>query len=111
MSTVCVFTQHVNDEPALVLARSWFGRNTSFVVCLSAAYKYTEDGYLMQQAMNCAKALGFWPPTKGEVTKLADQILNGLDALVAMPPAPEKKEAPIGEAKATINGETFEFEI
>lgn len=77
---------HVNEEPAMVIfpRRQRVGGG-AFVVCLSSAYKYREDDYLIRMAFVAANTMGMHPD-KSTVRRIADSIVEGLDDLVKMPP-------------------------
>ena len=85
---LCISHQYINTEPAMVI---WSAtrKTGAFAICLSAAHQYTEDEYLIFQAMSAAHQIGYSPKDKSVVRKIADLILNGLDELVRMPPEPE----------------------
>ena len=74
---------HVNDEPAVQIVRN----RCSFVICLSAAHKYTDDRYLLMQAMKSCEMLGLNPGNRSDVKNMADIFLHQLDDLVSAPPA------------------------
>jgi hypothetical protein len=80
--------QWVNEEPCMCILRAFNGRNSSFVIALSAAYKYTDDSYLVMQAMMAAGHFGMHGE-KSSAKIIADIILEGLDDLVRMAPEPE----------------------
>jgi len=110
MASVKRFYQHINEEPAMILARKRFNNGAAFVVGLSSAYKYTDDAYLMEMAMKCADTLGLVPYVKSELVKICDTILDGLDDLVAFPPedlAAGKLPTP-EDINVTINGESVD---
>ncbi len=80
--------QYVNTEPAMIVWSST-RKAGAFAVCLSAAHQYTDDAYLIAQAMNAAQQIGYSPLEKSIVGKIADLFQSGLDELVRMPPEPE----------------------
>jgi hypothetical protein len=84
---LCISHQYVNTEPAMII---WSATRKAgaFAICLSAAHQYTEDEYLVFQAMSAAHQIGYSPKDKSVVGKIADLILSGLDDLVRMPPEP-----------------------
>lgn len=108
---IIVSRQYVNSEPALVL---WPKRPTAragaFVICLSAAFKYAEDDYLIEQSMKAAEVMGMFP-TKQTVYRIADAINSSLDDLVAMKPEPEDEKKSAGEGRLIANGKTIDFEM
>lgn len=83
--------QWVEGEPAMCILRASMGRKSAFVVCLSAAWQYREPAYLIKQSMTAAKVLGM-EMNKSAVHKIADTILDNLDALVRLAPEPEEAE-------------------
>lgn len=108
---IIVSRQYVNSEPALVL---WPKRPTAragaFVICLSAAFKYAEDDYLIEQSMKAAEVMGMFP-TKQTVYRIADAINSSLDDLVSMKPEPEDEKKSAGEGKLITGGRTIDFEM
>lgn len=82
---VLVFYEHVNDEPAMILARQVMGQGYSYIIGLSAAHQYTDDHYLMASAHKAAEVLGLGTD-RSTVVHLADAILDYLGDLVRMPP-------------------------
>lgn len=114
---ICASFQYVNDESAMCLfpaiKRSHSG---SFIICESAAHKYTNDYYLIQQAMKAAEVMGM-DTTRQTVVRIADCILVWLDDLLMMPPKPDDvvehaaQKALGAEATMTINGESKTFEV
>ncbi len=109
---IVVSYQYVNEEPALVLfpvrKRTESG---AFVVCLSAAFKYVDDKYLMQQASQAAQVMGIYA-TKSELVSIASLLNDSLDDLVKMKPEPEKEKKTYGEGSLeTADGKTVEFEL
>lgn len=109
---VCSF-QWVNDEPAMILwpkVRRTLA-NGAYVICLSAAYKYADTGYLVRAAFEAAQTMGF-EESRMTAMKIADIIIEGLPDLVEMPPTPQswkeqKAEEQIGEMLIKVNGETI----
>lgn len=121
MSTVKVWLQHVNEEPAICFGRVRFMAKTAYVICLSSAYKFTDDDYLLKTAFKIAKQLGLEPVTQGEAIKIADTIMQSLDALISYKPETneqikmrEKQEAfgrgYTAEGVLKINDEEIEFQ-
>lgn len=119
-SNIVAFHQNVqldtsdpnSDEPCLILARRAFNKGCSFVIPLSAAWKYTDDQYLMQQAMLCAEVLLMQPIIKSEVIGIADTIMNGIDGLVKLEPRSfeeARRRAPQTEGTVTINGKPIDL--
>ena len=109
---IVVGYQYVQNEPALVM---WplrpSARSGAYVVCLSSAFKYAEDDYLVQQAMKACEVMGLFP-TKQQVYRIATAIQDNLDELVRM--KPEQQDAPVavGEGKLILpNGKTIDFEM
>lgn len=122
MSSVIRFYQYVNDEPAMIIARKRFDRGSAYVMCLSAAHEVLDmpgqrkDEGIMKKAMICAKQLGI--TTRQETFKIADIILEGLDALLKMPDweliedkvSVRQDVKGILSAQFSVNSETFEID-
>lgn len=110
---VCSF-QFVNEEPAMVL----FPKNRrtltngAFVLCLSAAFKYTNPYYLVRQSFAAAQQLGF-DDSKFAAHQIADIIIEGIPDLIAMPPVPtpeQKLDEAIGEMLLKVDGKVIKHE-
>ena len=88
----------------------------AFIICESAAYKYTDDLYLMSQAIKAAQIMGM-DDTKSTVIRIADCIMVWMDDLMMMPPKPEDlveesaRKAIAEEATVTINGDSKTFKV
>lgn len=95
---VVVFYQHINDEPAMILARYSGGYGRSFVIGLSVAHEYTDDYYLMHQARVAADHLGLGTD-KSTVVQLADAIQDYMGDLVWAEP-PERSQEDIDRQAA-----------
>lgn len=111
---VIVGYQYVNGEPALVL---WPARPTArsgaYVVCLSVAWKYAEDAYLVQQAAKACEVMQMFP-AKQTVYNIATAIHDNLEELVRMKPEPtlEGEDKAVGEGVLLMpNGKKIHFEI
>lgn len=82
------FTE-MKDEPALLIGRE--GKDRSYVIFLGMAYKFadldTGDKYLIETAIRVAELLEI-DQNRSTVKRIADAILNHLEELVKMPPAP-----------------------
>jgi len=114
---ICASFQYVNDEPAMCLFPAVKRMNSgAFIICESAAYKYTNERYLMLQAMKASRVMGM-DDTKHTILRIADCILLWLDDLLMMPPKPEDmvehaaQKALAGEATLSINGQSKTFEV
>ena len=96
---IVVCYQYVQGEPALVIfpLRPRV-QKTGFIICLSAAYKYTDDVYLVQQAYKAAEILGMGTESF-TVYNMARAIEENLEDLVMMKPEPEEKPQVIGEGQ------------
>jgi len=110
---VCSF-QWVNEEPAMVLFPKVKRTltNGAFVLCLSAAFKYTNINYLVSQSFAAAKQMGF-EASKFSAHQIADVIIEGLPDLIEMPPEPtqeQKVEQAIGEMLVKVDGKTIRHE-
>lgn len=110
---VCSY-QWVNEEPAMVLypkIKRTF-TNGAFVLCLSAAFKYTNVNYLVAQSFAAAKQLGF-EDSKFVAHQIADIIIEGIPDLIEMPPMPsqeQKLQESIGEMLLKVDGEIIKHE-
>ncbi len=108
--------QWVNDEPAMILwpKNPRMQHPGAFVICLSAAWKYTDIKYLIAQAHEAAEVMGM-DTTKYIIQRIADVILDGLPDLCEMPPDMSAlrdnsvKEA-IGEMTIKDNGRLIHAE-
>ncbi|MFA6039883.1 MAG: hypothetical protein WC733_00085 [Methylophilus sp.] len=109
---VVMSLQWVNDEPAMVI---WpkiprTSQNSAYCICLSSAYKYTDDEYLVQQAAICAEVIGLGV-SGFSIKRIADVILNNLQDLAEMPleqmVMPKEKGVAVGEMVLKLNGETI----
>lgn len=109
---IVVGYQYVNDEPALVLWPARPGnRAGAYVICLSSAWKYVEDGYLIAQAFKACEVMGIFP-TKQQVHRIATAIEDNLDELVRMKPMQADAPVAVGEGKLILpNGNTIDFEM
>ena len=110
---VCSF-QWVNGERAMVLfpKHKRALTNGAFVLCDSAAYKYTDVRYLVAQSFAAAKQMGF-DDSKFAAHQIADIIIEGLADLIEMPPMPTKEqklEESIGEMLIKVDGKVIKHE-
>jgi hypothetical protein len=82
----------VNGEPAMVMfpLRRKDGVG-AFVVCLSALHKYTDDWYLIDQAVKAAEVMGMGRD-KSTIYRIADAINDAIIDLCRMPPEPVREE-------------------
>lgn len=96
---IVVCCQYVNHEPALTIfpLRPRI-KKTGFIICLSAAHKYTDDNYLVAQARLAAEITGMGTD-KFTVMNMANAINENLEDLVKMPPEPQEKPEVIGEGQ------------
>ena len=96
---IVVCRQYVNHEPALVIfpLRPRV-QKTGFIICLSAAYKYTDDVYLVKQAYKAAEITGLGTDSF-TVYNMARAIEENLEDLVMMKPEPEEIPQVIGEGQ------------
>lgn len=109
---IVVALQYVNGEPALVIFpfRQRIEK-TGFIICLSAAHKYTNDVYLVQQAYRAAEMLGMGTE-RFTVYNMANAIEENLDDLVQMKPEPEEKPKVIGEGQIVgASGKPIHFDV
>jgi len=104
--------QYVNKEPAMVIfpRRKRESCKGAFIVLLSAAYKYTDQVYLLSQSFFAADLMGMFPD-KATVFRIADTIYEGLGELCMMKPEPEKEKKVIGEGTLVIGGDKQTFEL
>lgn len=110
---IVVSYQYANGEPALVLwPKRPTARSGAFCICLSSAFKYAEDAYLVEQAAKACEVLQLFP-TKQTVFQIASAIQDNLDELVKMKPEPTiGKPESVGEGKLFLpNGNSIHFEI
>jgi hypothetical protein len=110
---IVVGYQYVNDEPALVMwpARPGSQKCGAFVVCLSSAFKYVDDDYLVKQVFKACEVMGLFA-TKQQVYRIATAIQDNLDELVRMKPEQKEKPVSVGEGKLILpNGKTINFEM
>jgi len=110
---VCAY-QWVNEEPAMVLfpKQRRTLTNGAFVLCLSAAFKYTNVNYLVSQSFAAAKQLGF-EDSKFVAHQIADIIIEGIPDLIEMPPEPSQEhkfEEAIGEMLLKVDGQVIKHE-
>lgn len=110
--------QWVNKEPAMVLypARRRSLENGAFAICLSAAFKYDDVRYLVQQSIQAAKVMGM-DESKYTIHRIGTAIHDGLLDLIKMPPEPTwhkdlDKGDVIAELEIRADGKTIkEHEI
>ena len=107
---VCSF-QYVNEEPAMVLFPRHTKRGGAYVICLSAAYKYTDEKYLLSQAITASEVMGMGTG-KSTVLRIAEVIVSGLQDMIEMKPEPEDEKPSLGEGALIVDGKTIsEFEV
>lgn len=115
VSGIVRFYQNVQGEESMVLGRRTNGRGCSWVIPLSSAYRYADEEWLIPTLPVIMNHLGIFNPTRGELMKLADLIIDGIDDLVKTPPeefeamARRSRGRPI-EGVANIGGTIIEFE-
>lgn len=109
---IVVCYQYVNHEPALVIfPHRPRIQKTGFIVCLSAAHKYTDDVYLVAQAYKAAEVLGMGTDSF-TVYNMARAIEENLEDLVMMKPEPEEKPTVIGEGQILgASGKPIHFDV
>lgn len=84
--------QWVNEEPAMcILRKTDTGRKVAFVICLSSAWQYADDAYLVQQSVRATSVLGS-PGDKSLARNFCDAVMNNIDELVKMKPEPKDAE-------------------
>jgi len=83
--------QWVNEEPAMCILRRHAEKRNAWVICLSSAYKYDDDKYLVQQSVLATKVLGS-PGDKALARNFCDAVMNNIDELVKMKPEPKESE-------------------
>ncbi len=109
---IVVSYQYVDGEPALVLfpLRKFPGAG-AMIICLSAAWQYTDDNYLVQSAQKGAEMMGLGS-TKAAIYSVATVINECLEDLVKMKPEPEEHKRVIGEGRLSQgDGQVIEFEM
>ncbi len=114
---VVMSLQWINDEPAMVIwpkVRRTLS-NGAYCICLSSAYKYADNNYLIQQAAICAEYIGL-EKSAFAIRNIADVILNHLQDLCEMPPEQmvrKKEKSPIiGDLSVIVDGQTVrEIEV
>jgi len=102
----------INREPALVIYALHRGMRLSgsvpYALPLSSAHELVKDGsggtevnseVLVMKATKAAEVIGA-PGDQFMIRKIADVMLEGLDALCDMPPEPAKGQAPAAEQGA-----------
>lgn len=100
-------------EPCIVLVPTYRilapGHAKPCVIALSSAYKYADDRYLMDAAMNIAEILGLG---QSAAFKIATVINDGLLELIKMPPKPVERQVVVADAFVTEeNGKRHHFEM
>jgi hypothetical protein len=86
---ICRSFQLVEGEPAMVLFPK-IPRTVeagAYVICLSAAFKYDDVHYLVQQSAIAARVMGM-DETKFTIHRIGTAIHDGLLDLIVMPPEP-----------------------
>lgn len=95
---IVVSMQYVQGEPAMVLfpVRKRHKQQAAYIICLSAAWQYADDDYLMRAAKRAAEVMEMG--TDGfTVYNIARAINDSLPDLVSMKPEPEEKAEVVGE--------------
>jgi hypothetical protein len=114
---ICHFTWFGADadgrEPCIVLQPTFrilaAGNYKPCVIALSSAYKYADDEYLMQSAINIAEILGLG---QSAAFKIATIINDGLLELIKMPPKPVEQQIVVADAFLTNeSGKKQHFEM
>lgn len=100
-------------EPCIVLVPTFrilaAGNYKPCVIALSSAYKYADDAYLMQSALNIAEILGLGASA---AFKVASIINEGLLDLIKMPPKPVEQQIVVADAFVTNeSGKRQHFEM
>lgn len=111
---IVVCRQYVNGEPALVMfpkRRRSLGNQGAFIVCLSSAWKYVDDAYVIQRAKTAAEVMGMHPD-RSTVVRIALALNNELPELVMMKPEPGEAPKVIGEGRLEGAGpRPIDFEL
>jgi hypothetical protein len=112
LGDVVVSFQYVNDEPAMTLWSLRSAQNAgAYVVCLSSAFKYLDQPYLIQQAYKACEVMGTFP-TRDATFKIATIIFDHLEELVRMRPEQEDEKVAIGEGSIVAgDGSKVHFEL
>ena len=98
-----------NNEPVMIIKRGINGKSkNAYVIFMGMAHKFadldTGDRYLMETALKVAYLLDIGQ-NRSMVKKLADAILNHLEELIRMPPAPIPKLEQPEDVVLKIDGE------
>ena len=83
--------QWVNEEPAMCILRKHANKRNAWVICLSSAYKYDDDAFLVESSVKATMVLGS-PGDKGLARNFCDAVMNNIDELVKMKPEPKEVE-------------------
>ena len=95
-------------EPAMGLYNPRQSTRNMYAIPLSAAHKYTDQGYLLRASFAIAQYLNMFPD-QFLVNRIADTIVNNLETLVKHKPVglDDKGEA-FAEGEIRVNGERIE---
>lgn len=112
LGDVVVSFQYVNDEPAMTLWSLRSAQNAgAYVICLSSAFKYLDQPYLIQQAHKACDVMGMFP-TRDAVFKVATIIFDHLEELVRMKPEQEEEKESVGEGSLVASdGSKIHFDL
>lgn len=116
MSELKRWFQHVRGEPAMCLAPTVDRmKRQAYVICLSAAFKYTEPEYMLKQCGVIVDMFDLGGFSSQRLARIAAFIEDGLDELVAMPPESifyATKPKVIGEGELFVGGnKATSFEV
>jgi hypothetical protein len=104
--------QYVNGEPAMCIAPIFVRvHKNAYVICLSAAHRYTEPEYMLRQCVRIVELFDLGTISTQRLARIAAFIEDGLDELVKMPPEPKEAPRVIGEGEALAGGERITFDV
>ena len=104
--------QYVNGEPAMCIAPLFVRvRKNAFVICLSAAHRYTDPEYMLRQCVRIVELFDLGTISKERLARIAAFIEDGFDELVKMRPEPREAPKVIGEGEAWAGGGRMSFEV
>lgn len=106
--SITVLYTWVNDERAMVLIPTHRKGAGWFIVCDSAAWRYDDERYLVQQARKACEVMGD-EPSMNNAIKIAKIIHDGLETLIRMPSAPTKEliKGSFGRMQGRADGKVF----
>lgn len=100
--------QYVNGERAMCLWPIYRPGAAAAIICDSAAYRYADDRYLIEKALEFADMWGDHA-SRYRAFQIAKIISEGLGDLVMMPPEPEARD--YAGQMAGPSGDEIEFKV